>query len=616
MPPTTAHTNGSSPNARSSARRAAGSARTGRTANRASAATSATAAESPHSRATGDRVLTDDDIAIVEATIDAITSALPVGLSPTQVVAAGNRLTRSAVTQPLAVARRATGLGLELARIALGTSRIETDSRDRRFADEWFRTRAGYRRLAQTQLAFERSVARLIGELDMDEKSRLRSELLAAVVTSTVSPTNTLLGNPAALKEAVRTRGRSLRSGVRHALHDLKTNGGMPSMVDTRPFVPGETVAATPGAVVFRNPVLELIQYRPSTKRVHERPVLVVPPQINRFYVLDLAPGRSLVEHLVAQGQQVFLVSWRNPTAKERDWNLDTYLEALKEASDATLAITGSRDLNLLGVCAGGITTAAWLGHLAATGDERVHSASFLVTILDWDVPSTVGSIISGPVLAAAKRSSQSKGVLEGDALGKVFAWLRPNDLVWNYWVNNYLLGRNPPAFDVLAWNVDSTNLPADLHADFLRMAADNSLTKPGAVTALGTPVDLSQITCDSFVVGAVTDHITPWQACYETVTLLGGRSEFVLSSQGHIQALVNPSGNPKGEYHTNPEAVGVAMSAQEWHRGATAHQGSWWDHWTAWLAPRSGRRVAAPAALGNAIYPVLVEAPGTYVHA
>lgn len=562
------------------------------------------------------RLLTDDDVAIVEATIDAITSALPVGLSPSQVVAAGNRLTRSALTQPLALARRAVGLGAEVARIAVGASDLAVGGKDRRFADEWFRTNPVYKRVAQTQLAIERSVAQLIDDLDMDDKSRLRSELLAAMVTSTVAPTNTLLGNPAALKEAVRTRGRSLRDGARHALHDLKANGGMPSMVDTRPFVPGETVAATPGAVVFRNPVIELIRYTPTTRRVYERPVFVVPPQINKFYVLDLAPGRSLVEHLVGQGQQVFLVSWRNPTAKQRDWNLDTYLAALKEASDAVLAITGSKDLNVLGVCAGGITTAALLGHLAATGDERVHSASFLVTILDWAVPSTMGSIISGPVIRGARRASQSKGVLEGDALGKVFAWLRPNDLVWNYWVNNYLMGRNPPAFDVLSWNVDSTNLPAELHADFLRMAAENTMTRPGALTALDTPVDLSKVTCDSFVVGAVTDHITPWQACYETVNLLGGRSEFVLSSQGHIQALVNPSGNPKGEYHTNPEAIGVAMSAEEWRSGASAHQGSWWDHWTAWLAPRGGKKVAAPTTLGDEAHPVLVEAPGTYVKA
>jgi polyhydroxyalkanoate synthase len=567
-----------------------------------------------HQQRQDERVLTPEEIEIVEATIEAITSAMPVGLSPSQVVSAANRLTRTAWTQPATFAKRAVSLAAENVKISAGISDVTPDAKDRRFADDWFEQRRGYRRLAQRQVAFEREVARLIDDLDMDDKSRLRSELIASLITSTVSPTNTLLGNPAAIKEAVRTRGKSLRDGARHAWYDVRNNGGMPSMVDSRPFVPGETMAATSGAVVFRNPVLELIQYTPTTKRVHRRPVFVVPPQINRYYVLDLAPGRSLVEHLVSQGHQVFLVSWRNATPAHRDWNLDTYLAALLDATDATLEIAGTPDLNMLGVCAGGITAASLLGHLAAIGDERVHSISFLVTILDWSVPSTVGTMVSGPVLNAARRTSRSKGVLSGDDLGKVFAWLRPNDLVWNYVVNNYLMGKNPPAFDVLAWNVDATNLPAELHGDFLTMAAENSLAEPGKVIALDTPVDLGAVTCDSFVVGAVTDHITPWKACYETVNMLGGSSEFVLSSQGHIQALVNPSGNPKGQYSTNPEAVGAELTADEWQRGATPHQGSWWDHWTEWLAPRAGTRVAAPTELGSDQHPVLVEAPGTYV--
>ncbi len=562
------------------------------------------------------RILSEDDIEIVEATIDAITSAMPVSLSPTQTVAAASRLARTALLQPLTFARHAAALGTEQVRIAMGVSDVEPDAKDRRFADEWFTERPAWRRLAQSQVALERAVAELIEDLDLDEKSRLRAELVSNILTSTVAPTNTLVGNPAALKHARETRGRSLVDGFRHAMHDVRENGGMPSMVDTRPFVPGETVAATPGAVVFRNPVLELIQYTPTTTRVHARPMFVVPPQINKYYVLDLAPGRSLVEHLVGAGHRVFMVSWRNPGPEHRDWGLDTYLAALIEAIDATLEISESPDLNLLGVCAGGITSAALLGHLAAVGDERVHSASFLVTILDWSIPSTVGTMVSGPVLEAARRASRSKGILDGDSLGKVFAWLRPNDLVWNYWINNYLLGKNPPAFDVLAWNVDSTNLPAELHADFLQMAAENTMTEPGKLVALDTPIDLSRVTCDSFVVGAVTDHITPWRACYETVNLLGGRSEFVLSSQGHIQALVNPSGNPKGEYRTNADVVDAdePLTADEWLAGAESHRGSWWDHWTEWLRPRGGKRVPARKRLGSDAHPVLADAPGTYV--
>jgi polyhydroxyalkanoate synthase len=558
----------------------------------------------------------NEDREIIDATIDAVTSAVPVGLTPGQMAAATGRIARAAARQPLTTLRRSAALGADYVKIASGTSEIAADRKDRRFTDDAFDKHPLYKRLAQAHLAGEQAVDAFINELDLDDKSRLRAEFVANLVTSTTAPTNTLAGNPAALRQLRETKGRSLVDGVRHALHDARHNGGLPSMVDTRPFVPGETVAATPGAVVFSNPVLELIQYTPTTKKVAERPVFIIPPQINKYYILDLAPQRSLIEHLVANGQQVFAISFRNPTAEQRDWGLDTYVAAILEATDAAIDISGSPDLNLLGVCAGGITMAAMLGHLATTEDTRIHSATFLVTILDWEVPSTLGTFISRPIVNAGRRQSQAKGILDGADLGRVFAWLRPNDLIWNYWVNNYLMGKNPAAFDVLSWNVDSTNLPAALHSDFLEMAVGNTLAHPGETLCMDTPVDLSDVTVDSFVVGAVTDHITPWRGCYPTVNLLGGNSEFVLSSQGHIQALVNPSGNPKGSYHTNKAADSSDddVSADEWLAGAEQHQGSWWDHWLLWLGDRSGKKVAAPAGLGNATFPAGAPAPGTYV--
>ncbi|MEO6571238.1 MAG: alpha/beta fold hydrolase, partial [Ilumatobacteraceae bacterium] len=523
---------------------------------------------------------------LIDATLDAVTSNMPIGLDPAQIVSAVNRFVRTTATQPRIVVRRAAKLAAEQVRIVAGTSTVQPGPKDRRFTDEAWQANPVYKRLAQSYLAFDEQVHGLVDDLEIDDKTRLRTEFLAALLTDAIAPTNTLLGNPAALKEARRTKGKSLIDGARHAMHDVRDNGGMPSMVDSRPFTPGDNVAATPGAVVFRNEVLELIQYAPTTAKVYQRPMLVVPPQINKYYILDLAPGRSLVEHLVGEGHQVFAISWRNPGPEQRDWNLDTYCAAILEATDVALEVTGSSDVNLLGVCAGGITSAALLGHLAAVGDARIRSASFLVTIIDWNVPSTMGTMISRPVVEAATRRSQRHGVLKGDDLNKIFAWMRPNDLVWNYVVNNYLMGKNPPAFDVLAWNGDSTNLPAALHADFMNIAIDNSMTTPFAVTVLDTPIDLGAITCPSFVVGAVTDHITPWEACYETVNLLGGKPEFVLSSQGHIQALVNPAGNPKGKYYVNTAA---ADSAEAWRADAVEHQGSWWDHWTSWLKPQGG---------------------------
>lgn len=548
---------------------------------------------------------------LINATIEAVTANIPVALEPGQILSATGRFVDTAVRQPGVVLRRAATLAAEQVRIAAGASKIEPSPKDRRFTDDAWSQNPIYKRVAQSYLSLDEQIHALVGDLDIDEKSRMRTEFVAGLVTDAIAPTNTLIGNPAALKEARDTKGRSLVDGARHAMYDLRNNGGMPSMVDSRPFTPGDAVAATPGSVVFRNELLELIQYAPTTAKVYQRPMLVVPPQINKYYILDLAPGRSLFEHLVGEGHQVFAISWRNPGPEHRDWNLDTYCAAIIEATDAALDITGAKDLNLLGYCAGGITSAALLGHLAAVGDKRIRSASFPVTIIDWEVPSTMGTMISRPVVEAATRRSQRQGVLKGSDLSKIFAWLRPNDLVWNYVVNNYLMGKNPPAFDVLAWNGDSTDMPAGLHADFMNMAIDNAMTKAGTVEVLDTPIDLGAIDCPSFVVGAVTDHITPWEACYETVNLLGGKPEFVLSSQGHIQALVNPAGNPKGKYYVNAER---ADSAEEWRKDAVEHSGSWWDHWTKWLQAHGGRTVNAPAEPGNDTHAAIMPAPGAYV--
>ena len=370
---------------------------------------------------------------MTEVAVDAVAGASPLSaLDEAQVAAALGRLGRALVQQPPKALAANTGLAREWARVAIGRSTVTPDPGDKRFAHPAWSRNPLYRRMGQGYLAWRRSVLDLVDDLSLDEKSRLRSRFVAGLLTEAAAPTNSLLGNPAALGEAVRTRGRSLLNGSRHYLHDLRANGGMPSMVDTRPFVVGETLAATAGAVVYRDEVLELLQYRPLTAQVHTRPLFVVPPQINKYYVLDLAPGRSLAEAALEAGQQVFMVSWRNPRPEHAAWTLDTYVTSLLAATDATREITGQADLNLLGVCAGGITSAGLLGYLAATGDDRVHSVTFLVTALDWDVPSTMGTFASGPSVSAAMARSRRKGVLEGRELAGTFAWLRPNDLVWN----------------------------------------------------------------------------------------------------------------------------------------------------------------------------------------
>ena len=535
-----------------------------------------------------------------------------IGLSRVDIGRALARWAGRVLADPPVAADHSLRLAGGLVRVAAGQSAAEPDRGDRRFADTAFQTNPLYRRLLQAYLLWRAELLATVDDLGLDERSADRARFALTLLTEASAPTNTLVGNPAAVKRAFDTGGASLLRGARHWLDDVRHNGGMPSMVDRRPFKVGTTIATTPGAVVLRNDVLELIQYLPSTTTVRQRPTLVVPPQINKFYVLDLAPGRSFVEHAVSKGIPFFAISWRNPTPEQRDWGLDEYLSATLEAIDATLDIARSDDLNLMSMCAGGLTAACLLGHLAATGDGRVSSAALAVTAIDVSVRSQMNLFASRPTVAAAIRRSARRGVLDGRAMAQVFAWMRPNDLVWNYWVNNYLLGDLPPAFDVLAWNADTTNLPAKLHAEFLHMFLDNPLVRPGAMTALGSPVDLGAVTCDIYALGALNDHLVPWQGAYQATQLFGGETRFVLSSSGHIQAIVNPPGNPKARYFINPDTV---ADPSAWLRGATEQVGTWWDDWSAWTLARSGPERRAPSRAGSRRHPPLEPAPGRYVH-
>jgi polyhydroxyalkanoate synthase len=536
-----------------------------------------------------------------------------VGMTAGQARAAFARLVQQAGSEPkvaLAVARDTTR---QLVDVAVGRADIAPARSDRRFADSAWTSNPLYRRLMQAYLVESAALERLVDDVDLDRKSRERARFAVSLVTQSLAPTNTLLGNPAALKKAWQTRGQSMLAGARNALHDLRHNGAMPSMVDSRPFSIGTNLAVTPGHVIHRGDVFELIQYSPATRDVYARPLLMIPPQINKYYITDLAPGRSLTEYAVAAGISYFTVSWRNPTPAQRDWNLDTYVAACLEALDITCAVTGSSDANLLGICAGGVTTACVLSHLAAIGDRRANSVTFLVAGLATTAESTIGMLASKPAVEAARRRSRRAGVLDGRDLGRMFAWLRPNDLVWNYWVSNYLHGENPAAFDILYWNTDTTRLPAGLHADFLDIIEDDALTRSGAIEVLGTPVDLSTVTCDAYVLSAATDHIIPWTAAYRTTQLLGGKSQFVLASSGHVQAILNPPNGAKGSYLTGRGRPPAEPAA--WRERAEEHPGSWWDHWLHWLGRRSGRLRPAPKAAGNESHSPIEPAPGRYVH-
>jgi polyhydroxyalkanoate synthase len=337
----------------------------------------------------------------------------------------------------------------------------------------------------------------------------------------------------------------------------------------------------------------------------------MVPPTINKFYIADLAANRSIVEYYVSRGQQVFMVSWRNPDERHAEWGLDAYGQAVLDAMDAVEKVTGSEQMGLQAFCSGGIVSAMVLAHLAATGrQDRVSSASFAVTVLDWARAGTVSALMDEEAVQEAVEKSRRKGYLDGASLAEVFAWLRPNDLVWNYWVNNYLQGKPPAAFDILYWNSDTTRMSAGLHRDFIGVALGNSLTEPGKATMLGTPVDLSTVTVDAYVTAGIADHICPWQACYRTTQLLGGESRFILSTNGHIASLVNPPGNPKSTFQV---ASSTPADPKDWLSAAETVKGSWWPDYMDWLGERSGEEIPAPQKLGGELE-VLADAPGTYV--
>lgn len=499
----------------------------------------------------------------------------------------------------------------EMFKIIAGSSEIAPDRKDWRFKDDAWSTHPFYKRVGQAYLAWSDALNRLADGAE-NWQTRERAKLATDILTSAASPTNTFWGNPAALKRALETGGQSILEGAQHYLEDLVNNGGMPSQVDDSPFKVGENLAATPGSVVLQTDMFELIQYQPTTSEVRTRPLLAIPPQINKFYFLDLSPGRSLMEYAVGCGLQTFIISWRNPTAQQAHWNIDSYVAALLEAADAVRSISGTEDINTIGFCAGGITMTAMLGYLAAKGDRRIHSAAYAVTLLDFETEAMIGALRSKNVLKMAKSNSQSKGVIRGRDLGVLFTWMRPNDLVWSYWVNNYLMGKKPPSFDILAWNADSTNLPSALHADFLELFENNWLCKPGAWKVLGEPVELPKIAIDTLVTGGLTDHLTPWQGCYRTTQLLSGQSTFVLSNAGHIASLVNPPGGGKSSYHLGGEP---GPDPAAWLASATKHEGSWWEYWSKWTERHSGALRTAPAVCGSAHYELVGPAPGVYVH-
>jgi polyhydroxyalkanoate synthase len=524
-------------------------------------------------------------------------------------------LAASALARPQTAVSHALRAGQQTLDGLAGRGALQPAKGDKRFRDPAWTSNPGYNALMQSYLAWSNAVAGWVDGLAVAPRDKLRARIATDLVTDALAPTNALLTNPAAMKVTLEQGGRNLVAGARQFLRDMTVNGGLPSMVDKSKFEVGTDLALTPGRVVYAEDHLELIQYAPKTAEVRSRPVFIMPPQINKFYIWDLAPGRSIVEALVAEGHQVFIVSWKNPTEAEAHWNLESYVEALDRATAVACEIAGSPDLNLVGACSGGITAALLAALWGARGVERAASLSLFVAILDVSgaKDTAMGLFASFETLELARMLSASKGVLAGKDLERAFAWLRPNDLIWSYWVNNYLIGEAPPAFDLLYWNADTTNLPAALHSDMLRLIETGGVTGEGGPTICGHALSLKEIRCDAYLMGGETDHITPWDGCYLTRHGLGGNSTFVLSQSGHVQSLINPPGNPKARFLTND---GDHAAPEAFLAGAETHAGSWWPHWHRWLDARGGDWIAAPKAAGARRHRPSADAPGAYVRA
>ncbi|MGO8890768.1 MAG: PHA/PHB synthase family protein [Streptosporangiaceae bacterium] len=514
--------------------------------------------------------------------------------------------------RPGTVAARSAKLGAELAGIAAGRSAIAPQPRDRRFSDPAWSGNPWLKRTLQTYLAVGQAAEKLLADAELDWRDNTRLKFVLTNLIAASAPSNNLLISPAAWKAFIDTGGLSVVRGSRAFVSDMASSPRIPTMVAPDAFEIGTDLAVTPGAMVARTDVYELIQYQPATPTVHQFPLLMVPPMINKYYIMDLAPGRSMLEFFVSQGYQVFVISWRNPGRQARHWDLNTYGGAVADSLSAMRSITGAAKVNIICLCAGGILSSMVCAHLSATGQlDQVASLCLGVTALDQSQAGTTVALMDEGTAAASILASRTRGYMDGRTLAEIFAWLRPDDLIWNYWVNNYLQGKKHPPFDILYWNADTTRMPAGLHRNFIEIAMDNALTKPGAASMLGSPVDLSKIDVDSYVVAGIDDHIVPWPSAYQSTQLLGGSVRFVLSTSGHIASMVNPPSNPKATFRL---AAGNPPDHREWLAQAETVQGSWWPDYTSWLADRSGEMKQSPRTLGNAKHPPLDPAPGSYI--
>jgi polyhydroxyalkanoate synthase len=448
----------------------------------------------------------------------------------------------------------------------------------------------------------------------LDEPTKKKVDFFTRQYIDALAPSNFALTNPEVFRETVASGGQNLVKGLNNLLDDIERGGGQLriSMTDAKAFELGVNIATTPGKVVFQNDLMQLIQYEPTTKKVWKRPLLVIPPWINKYYILDLREKNSFLRWAVGEGMTVFVISWVNPDEKLAHKNFEDYLtEGTLAALDAIEKATGEEDANVIGYCLGGTILAAMLGHLAAKKDKRVASATFMTSLIDFTAAGELEVFIDEAQVAALEKKMNERGYLEGSEMATTFNMLRANDLIWSFVINNYLLGRDPFPFDLLHWNCDSTRMPAAMHSYYLRnMYLKNLLVEPGALTLAGTKIDLGKVATPAYFVSAIEDHIAPWKTTYAGTQVLSGKSRFVLSGSGHIAGMVNPPAANKYGFWTNDK---LPPAPDAWFAGAKQHEGSWWPNWRQWVTPYLGREVPARVP-GKGKLKVIEAAPGTYV--
>ncbi|QNJ96540.1 alpha/beta fold hydrolase (plasmid) [Mycolicibacterium fluoranthenivorans] len=525
--------------------------------------------------------------------------------NPAGIFAANTRLLWGYAGALRAAGERAMG------RVAPGP--IESSRGDKRFADRASQENPAYFLLAQQHLLFSRFVDELLDTAGVSGTREAKARLAARFLVDALAPTNTLPGNPAAIRKAFDTGGKSIVNGLKNWVHDVRHNGGWPSQVDSSEFEVGVNMAATPGSVVYRSDLIELIQYSPQTPETYAVPLLFCPPWINKFYIMDLAPGKSLIEWAVQHGHTCFAISYRNPDRSMSDLGFRDYLfQGPLDAVRVVREITGAPAINMVSVCLGGTLTAIGLAYNAARGDESIKSAMFLNTHTDFTEPGLLGAFTDDRTIAGLEKQMRKKGFLDAADMARTFSALRSNDLIFSYVGNNWLQGNKPPAFDLLAWNEDSTRMPARMHSEYLRSCYLRNEFAQGEFEIGGNRLDPSLVDVDTYVLAAVDDHIVPWTSGYKTTQLFGGKRRFVLSSSGHIAGIVNPP-NPKAKHWVSDS---LPADPQEWKANADLVNATWWQDWAAWIAERGGEKIPAPDYEGSDEYPPIEKAPGSYVRA